>query len=132
MGYKKARDLQEAIQELFGVHSRAEEDYLRQIFQQTHKGSLKMVDYLWVMKSHVQNLGQAGNPVSARSLVSQVLSSLDEEYNPAVAMIQGKMRISWSEMQAELFVFEKRLELQNTQNFTTFFSQTMSMNMVSK
>ncbi|XP_022148963.1 uncharacterized protein LOC111017501 [Momordica charantia] len=101
MGYENACDLWAAIQELFGVQSQAEEDYLRQVFQQTRKGSLKMTDFLRVMKSHADNLGQAGSPVPTRSLISQVLLGLDEEYNPVVATIQGKRGISWPEMQAE-------------------------------
>lgn len=57
MGVENAKDLWSAIQELFGVQSRAEEDFLRQTFQQTRKGNMKMVDYLRLMKSHTDNLG---------------------------------------------------------------------------
>lgn len=32
MGYENAKDLWSAVQELFGIQSRAEEDYLRQVF----------------------------------------------------------------------------------------------------
>lgn len=82
------------------------------------------------MKSHADNLGQAGSPVSTRNLISQVLLGLDEEYNPVVAMIQGRNGITWSEMQAELLVFEKRLELHNTQKSALTFSHNVSVNMV--
>lgn len=102
MGYENVQDLWAAIQDLFGVQSRAEEDYLRQIFQQSRKGNLKMTEYLCIMKNHADNLGQAGSPVTTRSLISQVLLGLDEEYNLVVAMIQGRAGITWSEMQAEL------------------------------
>lgn len=40
MGYEKPKDLLEAIQKLFDVQSRAEEDFLRQTFQHTRKGNL--------------------------------------------------------------------------------------------
>lgn len=94
MGYENAKDLWAAIQELFGVQSRAEEDYLHHVFYQTRKGSLKMADYLRVIKTHADNLGQAGSHVSPHSLISQVLLGLDEEYNPVVAMIQGRIGIT--------------------------------------
>lgn len=89
MGFDNAKDLWAAIQDLLGVQSKAKEDYLRQVFQQSRKNSLKMSDYLRVMKNHADNLGQAGSPVSTRNLVSQVLLGHDEEYNPVVVMIQG-------------------------------------------
>lgn len=72
-----------------------------------------MIDYLHLMKTHADNLGQAGSPVTSRNLASQVLLGLDEEYNPVVAMLQGRGDVAWSKIQSELLVFEKRLELQS-------------------
>lgn len=132
MDFETSKNLWEAIQDFFGVQSRVEEDYLRQVFQESRKNNLLMFDYLRLMKNHADNLGQAGSLVTTRNLISQVLLGLDEEYNSVVAMIQGRVNISWSEMQVELLVFEKRLELQNTQkNTTNSLSQTSSVNMVS-
>lgn len=82
-------------QDLFGVQSRVEEGYLRQIFQQTCKGNSKMNEYLKLMKTHSDNLAQAGSPITTRALISQVLLGLDKEYNPIVVGIQGKPSISW-------------------------------------
>ncbi|MDV3187722.1 MAG: hypothetical protein Q8836_02390 [Sweet potato little leaf phytoplasma] len=131
MGYENAKDLWDAIQSLFGIQSRAEEDFLRQTFQQTRKGNSKMIDYLRLMKSHADSLGQAGNPVTQRNLVSQVLLGLDEEYNAIVAMVQGRGNVSWSELQAELLVFEKRLELQTAHKSAITFNQSALVNMAS-
>lgn len=78
MGHQNSKNLWEVIHQLFGVHSKAEEDFLRQVFQQTRKGSMKMSDYLCVMKTNADNLAMAGSPVSDRALVSQVLLGLDE------------------------------------------------------
>ncbi|XP_022151683.1 uncharacterized protein LOC111019598 [Momordica charantia] len=114
MGFSTSRELWTAVQELFGVQSRAEVDYLKQVFQQTCKGSLQMIEYLKLMKSHADNLALAGSSVSVRDLVSQVLTGLDEEYNPIVVAVQGKVNLSWSEMHAELLTYEKRLEYQNS------------------
>ncbi|XP_031745012.1 uncharacterized protein LOC116405217 [Cucumis sativus] len=40
MGFNTAKDLWEAIQDLFGVQLRAEEDFLRHTFQTTQKGHI--------------------------------------------------------------------------------------------
>lgn len=95
MGFERSKDLWDAIQELFGVQSRAEEDYLRQTFQQTRKGNNTMSEYLRLMKMHSNNLGQAGSPGPSKALISQVLLGLDENYNAIVATLQRKPDISW-------------------------------------
>ena len=114
MGFNTAKDLWEAIQNLFGIKSRAEEYFLRHTFQTTREGNYKMEDYLRIMKINADNLGQAGSPVPHRYLISQVLLGLDEVYNPVTAVIQGKPDISWLDMQSELLIFEKFLEHQNS------------------
>lgn len=112
MGFSTSKDLWLAIQELFGVQSRAEIDYLKRIFQQTRKGSTSMMEYLGTMKKYSDSLALAGSPVLARDLISQVLSGLDEEYNPVAVLLQSGPNVSWAEMQAELMSYEKRLEYQ--------------------
>lgn len=131
MGCANAQALWTAITELFGIQSHAEEDYLRQVFQEICKGSLKMADYLRLMKTHADSLGQAdGSPNPSCSLISQqVLLGLVEEYNPIIAMIQRKLNISWSEVQGELLAFEKRLEFQQSLKTTQSFSQNTTVNM---
>ncbi|XP_038877229.1 uncharacterized protein LOC120069524 [Benincasa hispida] len=88
MGYDKSKD---PIQQLFGVQSRVEEDYLRQTFQQQRKGS----------------------HVPTRAFVSQILCRLDEDYNLVIATLLGKPNTTWLEMQSELLVYERRLDYQN-------------------
>lgn len=107
MGYEKSKDLWEAIQKLFDVQSKTEEDFLRQTFQQTRKGNFRMSEYLRLMKMHSDNLGQAESHVPTRPLVSQVLLGLDEDYNPVVATLQGKPETTWLEMQLELLTYER-------------------------
>ena len=51
-----------------------------------------MEDYLHIMKTNAENLGQAGSPIPLRSLISQVLLGLDEVYNSV------KPDISWLDM----------------------------------
>lgn len=130
MGFENVKELWEAIEELFGVQSRAEEDYLRQVFQQTRKGNMKMSEYLRVMKTRSDNLAQAGSPVTTRALVSQILLGLNEEYNLVVVRIQGKPIISWLDMQLKLLSYEKRLEHLNSVKTKSNFTQTPSINVV--
>ena len=73
MGFNTTRDLWKVIQDLFGVQSRVEEDFLHQTFYTTRKDNYTMEDYLRIMKTNTDNLSQAGSPVPPRSSISQVL-----------------------------------------------------------
>ncbi|KAK0596210.1 hypothetical protein LWI29_013659 [Acer saccharum] len=84
-GYKTSHTLWGAIKDLFGVHSRSQEDYYRLQLQQTRKGAMKMAEYLNTMRSYTEFLALAGSP-------------------------QSKPTITWVELQAELLTFEKRME----------------------
>lgn len=77
--------------------------------QQTRKGALKMGEYLALMKKYFDGLALAGSPVSVDDLVSQILSGLDEEYNPVIVAIQGKTGVRWSDMQSNLLSYEEHL-----------------------
>lgn len=109
MGFQNSKDLWEAVQELVGIQSKAEIDYLKCLFQQTRKGALKMGEYLALMKKYFDGLALAGSPVSVDDLVSQILSGLDEEYNPVIVAIQGKTGVRWSDMQSNLLSYEEHL-----------------------
>lgn len=52
IGYQTSKDLWDAVQQLFGVQSKAETDYLKRLFQQTRKDFLKMEEYLTTMKKY--------------------------------------------------------------------------------
>jgi len=78
MGYDTAQPLWEAVLDYYGVHSRSQEDHNRQMLQQTRKGSMKMEEYLSVMKKYYDNLQLAGYPMDLRSLISYTLAGLDE------------------------------------------------------
>lgn len=90
---------------------------------------MKVTDYLRVIKTHADNIVQAGGDMSDRSMISQVLRGLDEEYNPVVAVLQGKSSITWPEIQSELLVFEKHLDYQRSLKTNSF--NNASMNVVS-
>lgn len=58
------------MQMMFVLQSHAEEDYLKQNFHETRKGSMKVADYLRVMKTHPDNIIQVGGDMSGRSIIS--------------------------------------------------------------
>lgn len=68
-----------------------------------------MEEYLRIMKTNVYNLSQDGSPVPRRALILKVLLGLDEVYNPVIAVIQEKQKISWPDMQSELLIFLKEV-----------------------
>lgn len=50
------------------------------------------------MKKYSDGLVLAWSPISISDLVSQVLSSLNEEYNPVVGVVQGKLGVNWTDL----------------------------------
>lgn len=88
-----------------------------------------MFDYLRVMKSNVDAQELARASVDMKSLISQVIIGLDEEYNPMVATFEGRFGLTWLQMQVELWDFEKRLESQQALKSSQSFTPTISMNM---
>lgn len=90
MSNQSSKGLWEVVQQILGVQNKVETNYLKRLFQQTRKGSLKMEEYLSTMKKYDGDLALAKNPVSNDDLISQTLSGLDEEYNPIVVVVQGK------------------------------------------
>lgn len=109
MSYDNANSLWEATHTLVGVQSRAEEDYLRQIFQQTRKGNFSVVEYLKLVKLHSDNLLRLVVLLYLDILCLKVFFGLDEEYNLVVVVIQNRVNILWLDMQSKLLSFEKRL-----------------------
>ncbi|XP_038902267.1 probable serine/threonine-protein kinase roco9 [Benincasa hispida] len=73
--------------------------------------------------SSLSTIPEVGSPVPPRALISQVLLGLDEEYNAIVATIQGRIDISWLDIQSKLLLYEKRLEYQTNQKTIVGFNQ---------
>lgn len=84
IGHDEAKLLWDSIQEYYGVQSRSQEDYYRQMLQQTRKGSMKMTEYLTTMKKYFDNLQLTGYPLDMRSFISYIIAGLDEEYTYCV------------------------------------------------
>lgn len=90
-----------------------------------------MNDYLCTMKKYSNGLALVDRPVLAQDLISQVLSRLDEEYNPVAVLIQSRPGVSCGEMQAKLISYEKRLKYQLSlkSGFLMAVSDSPSINM---
>lgn len=108
-GYDTAKDLWEALQEYYGLQVASQQDYFKRMLQQTRKGSIKMSDYLALMKGYADNLYLAGSPVSTQDLISYVIARLDEEYTPIVVVLQNQ-DLSWTAVQNRLITCKNRQE----------------------
>uniref|UniRef100_A0A803R2Q2 Retrotransposon Copia-like N-terminal domain-containing protein n=1 Tax=Cannabis sativa TaxID=3483 RepID=A0A803R2Q2_CANSA len=114
MGCQSALALWNALEELYGAHSRANMDELRTKIQTTRKGSQSMAEYLKMKRMWADSLALAGEPYPERHLVSNVLSGLDVEYLSIVVLIESQESTSWQQLQSMLLSFDGRLERLNT------------------
>lgn len=71
------KELWDATKELSGSYTRARVIYEKVELQKTRKGGMKMDQYLTTMKSIVDNLPEAGNPIYHSELTVQILSEFD-------------------------------------------------------
>ncbi|MDV3143314.1 MAG: GAG-pre-integrase domain-containing protein, partial [Sweet potato little leaf phytoplasma] len=78
------------------------------------KGSMKMIEYLAVMKQASENLQLAGNPISLGDLISYALAGLDSDYIPIVCTINDKDIKTWQELSSILVTFEGTLARYST------------------
>lgn len=119
VNFRTSREVWKALEEVYGATSKARVNHLRGILQNTKKGSMKMIEYLAVMKQASENLQLAGKPVSLGDLISYVLAGLDSEYVPIVCTIEDKEIHTWQELASILINFEgtlARYGITNTNN----------------
>ncbi|WVZ03181.1 hypothetical protein V8G54_023987 [Vigna mungo] len=76
--------------------------YLKFQFHNTHKGDMKMEQYLVKMKNLIDKLKLAGSPISNSNLVIQTLNGLDSDYNPMVVKLSNEIDINCVELQTQL------------------------------
>ncbi|KAH7515301.1 hypothetical protein FEM48_Zijuj10G0012200 [Ziziphus jujuba var. spinosa] len=116
MDLNTSRDVWKALEVLFGTANRSRANQLRMTLQTARKGTMKMEDYLILMKQNVDNMAFARDSVSTNSPISCVLAGLDAEYLPVVCQINAKESINWQEFWATLMTFENTLEQLNLVN----------------
>lgn len=103
-----SREVWKALEDLYGATNKARKQQLKGILQNTKKGSLKMGEYLAIMKQTADNLALAGAPVDIDDLTSYVVTGLEIEYLPITCLI-NKDNLSWPELCSTLNTFENTL-----------------------
>uniref|UniRef100_A0A803P9R6 Retrotransposon Copia-like N-terminal domain-containing protein n=1 Tax=Cannabis sativa TaxID=3483 RepID=A0A803P9R6_CANSA len=126
MGCDAASSLWQALETLFGAHSRVMMDEYRTKIQTTRKGSMSMADYLRQKRQWADVLALAGEPYLEKQLVSNILSSLDIEDLPIVLPVEAKVSTSWQELQDILLSFDNKLN-----RLTTLSGATKNLNLSS-
>lgn len=69
-----------------------------------------MREYLGHMKQIAANMNVAGEPVSTKTLISNITAGLEVEYLPITCQINGKNDWTWQEFHATMLAFECQLE----------------------
>ncbi|KAE8652677.1 hypothetical protein Csa_014062 [Cucumis sativus] len=93
-----SRELWLALEELYGATSKSPYKSIGIILQNTRKGTMRMTEYLSMMKQTLENMQLAGSPISHEDLFSYVLVGLDVEYIPIVCDIEGKNSPTWHDV----------------------------------
>lgn len=110
MSCSTSAELWNALEALFGAHSKAKMDDYRTKIQTVRKGSTSMTDYLRLKRQWADVLALAGDPYPENLLVSNVLSGLDIEYLPVVLIIESREKTSWQTLQDMLLNFDSKLD----------------------
>jgi len=113
IGYTSSSKLWTAVEESFVILNKSRVIFLIGELQRTREGSMSMDHYLTTIKQLADNLEIAGKIIDQSDLITQVLSSLDEEYTPIVVQINSRENISRYELSSVLMTFESRLERLN-------------------
>lgn len=108
INFSISREVWKALQDLYGSTNKARKQQLKVTLHYTKKGSMKISEYLAIMKQDYDNLALVGAPVSIDDLTSYVVSSLDVEYLPIFCLI-NKDNLSWQELNSTLNTFENTL-----------------------
>lgn len=98
------------IEEYFGNVNTSRINQLRFTLQHTKKGTMKMGEYLRHMKQIAANMNIAGEPVSTKSLISNIVAGLEAEYLPITCQINARNNWTWQEFHATMLAFESQLE----------------------
>jgi len=108
------KELWDEAQSLAGAHTKSRTIYLKSEFHNTHKGEMKMDQYLLKMKNLASKLKLAGSPISNSDLMIQTLNGLDADYNPVLVKLFDQINLSWVDLEAQLLAFESRIKQLNS------------------
>ncbi|KAF4376042.1 hypothetical protein G4B88_029406 [Cannabis sativa] len=126
MGCESSSSLWQALETLFGAHSRVKMDDYRTKIQTARKGAMSMAEYLRQKRQWADVLALAGDPYPEKQLVSNILSGLDIEYLPIVLQVEARISTTWQELQDILLSFDSKLD-----RLTTLSGATKNLNLSS-
>ncbi|KAL5753555.1 hypothetical protein ACOSP7_021775 [Xanthoceras sorbifolium] len=82
--------------------------------QATKKGSLTITEYVLKLRTMADSLAAAGQPMSDRDLILNVLQGLGSEYDAVIVNITSQHGISLQDAQFQLMSYEARLDRHNS------------------
>jgi hypothetical protein len=102
------------IESSFASQSRARVINTRMALATTQKGSSTVAEYIFKMKTLVDDMASTGKKLNDEDFSSYVLAGLDADYNSVVSSIAARVEpISFDELYSQLVAHENRLDLQN-------------------
>lgn len=116
--FSTSQQVWKALEDLYGSTNKARKQQLKAVLQNTRKGSMKMSDYLSLLKQVAHNLALARTPVGTDDLTSYVVSGLGAKYLPITYQI-NKDKLTWQEWSSTLITFENTLISLNVINNNT-------------
>ncbi|KAL5824371.1 hypothetical protein ACOSQ3_020434 [Xanthoceras sorbifolium] len=103
-----------ALESLFSQQSLAKVLQLKQQLQSLKKGSSTISEYFLKVKSIGNGLRAAGQAMSDRDVLLNVLNSLGHEYDPVVILVSQQHSISLLEAQYMLLIHEQKIDHLNS------------------
>ncbi|KAL5827956.1 hypothetical protein ACOSQ3_019798 [Xanthoceras sorbifolium] len=99
---------------MYSQHSLAKIMQIRAQIQATKKGSLTITEYVLKLRTMADSLAAAGQPMSDRDLLLNVLQGLGSEYDAVIVNITSQDGISLQDAQFQLMSYEARLDQHNS------------------
>lgn len=109
---KMAAEAWLVIETSFSSMTKARSVNTRIALATTRKGDLSIAAYASKMRALGDELSNAGKTIDDDELISYILAGLDEDYNPVVTSLVGRVEpLTYTEAYSQLLSFEHRLEL---------------------
>ncbi|KAL5799537.1 hypothetical protein ACOSQ4_032421 [Xanthoceras sorbifolium] len=102
------------LESMFSQQSMAKVLQLKQQLQSLKKGASSINDYILKVRGIGDGLRSAGQAVSDRDLLLNVLNGLGHEYDPVVVLVSQQHGVTLHEAQYMLMIHEQRIEHLNS------------------
>ena len=111
VGLNSSREIWESLEHTFASQSQAKVMQYKLQLQTLKKGALSMREYINKMKSCVDLLASAGQPLTPEDQILHLLAGLGPEYNPVLVSVTTRPQpYSLHDVKALLMTFESRLD----------------------